>query len=74
MPKLTIILGRCFIALSAIKTAIKLKQNFGEAHYNLAVTYVALGDKKAVLEEYKILNTVDPVLAEKFGTTFLKQR
>ena len=61
-------------AVAAFKAAIQLKPNFGEAHFSLAVAYVALGDKKGVLEEYKILKTIDPVLAEKFGTTFLKPK
>jgi hypothetical protein len=34
---------------------------------------VALGDKKGVLEEYKLLKTIDPALAEKFSTAFLKR-
>jgi len=34
---------------------------------------VALGDKKGVLEEYKALKAIDPVLAEKFFAAFLKK-
>ena len=60
-------------AAASFKTAIKLKPNYGEAHFNLAVSYVALGDKKGVLEEYNALKTIDPALAEKFSTTFLKK-
>jgi tetratricopeptide (TPR) repeat protein len=59
-------------AVTSFKSAIKLRQNFAEAHFNLAVAYVALGDKKGVLEEYKTLKTIDPALAEKFASTFLK--
>jgi len=59
-------------AVASFKAAIALRPNFAEAHFNLAVAYVALGDKKGVLEEYKTLKTIDPALAEKFAATFLK--
>ncbi|MDQ1728119.1 MAG: hypothetical protein QOD33_244, partial [Pyrinomonadaceae bacterium] len=60
-------------AIAAFKTAIGLRANFGEAHFNLAVTYVALGDKKKVLEEYQVLKSVDPKLAEDFFGRFIKK-
>ena len=60
-------------AAAAFKTAIKLRPTYGEAHFNLAVAYVALGDKKGVLDEYKVLRAIDPGLAEKFFQAFLKK-
>ena len=35
------------------------------AHYNLGVVYLETGDKSSAIEEYKILKTLDPELANK---------
>ena len=60
-------------AVASFKAAIALRPNFAEAHFNLAVAYVALGDKKGVLEEYKTLKTIDPALQRNLLATFLKR-
>ena len=48
------------------------KRVYGEAHFNLALTYVALKDRKAALDEYNRLKKVDPKLAEDFFQRYMK--
>jgi hypothetical protein len=50
-----------------------LKPDYGEAHFNLAVAYVALKDRKGALDEYNLLKTLDPKLADDFFQRFLKR-
>jgi tetratricopeptide (TPR) repeat protein len=60
-------------AAASFKEAIKLKPDYGEAHFNLALTYVALGNRKAALDQYNKLKTVDPKLAEDFFQRHIKK-
>ena len=60
-------------AASAFKEAIRIKPDYGEAHFNLAVAYVALSDRKGALDEYNNLKTLDPRLADEFFKRFLKK-
>lgn len=46
-------------AIKAFKEAILKKADYGEAHYNLAVTYLILNDSKAALREYNVLKNID---------------
>jgi tetratricopeptide (TPR) repeat protein len=58
----------------SFKEAVRLKPDYGEAHFNLALTYVALKDRKAALDEYNRLKKVDPKLAEDFFQRYVKEK
>jgi protein O-GlcNAc transferase len=60
-------------AAASLKTAVRLRPNYAEAHFNLAVAYVALKDRKGALDEYNTLRTLDPKLADAFFQRFLKK-
>ena len=60
-------------AAASFKEAVKLKPDYSEAHYNLALSYVALGDRKNALDEYSKLKTLDPKLADDFFQKYLKK-
>jgi tetratricopeptide (TPR) repeat protein len=55
-------------AIEAYKEAIRIKPDFAEAHYNLGLTYLILGDKGSALDEYRILKDLDKDLANKLFT------
>ena len=42
-------------AAASFKTAVRLRPGYGEAHFDLAVAYVALKDRKGALDEYNVL-------------------
>ena len=46
-------------AIDAFKQAIRIKPDYALAHYRLGCTYLILGDKDSVMEEYKILKRLD---------------
>jgi len=50
-------------AIEAYKQAIRIKPDIAEAHYNLGVIYLVLNDRGSALEQYKILKTLDPEMA-----------
>ena len=52
-------------AAEAFRQAIKLKPGFADAHYNLGLVYLNLGDKTAATEECETLKKLDPVQATK---------
>jgi len=47
-------------AIIAFKKAVELKDDFTDAHYNLAVTYYALGQAKLAKTEYEIVVQLRP--------------
>jgi hypothetical protein len=49
-----------------------LKPDFVDAHFNLAVTYVLLKDRKGATEEYNTLKRLDPRRADDFAKRFLR--
>ncbi|MFQ6082465.1 MAG: tetratricopeptide repeat protein [Candidatus Aminicenantia bacterium] len=59
-------------ALKPLQRAAELNPNFTLAHYNLAITYFVLKDRFSANEQYKILRTLDPVLAEKLRKIIFK--
>src|SRR5437763_543547 len=66
-------LGRWHEAVTAVQQAIRLKPNDAEAHLNLGVAYLILGDRDSALEEYQILKTLDQNLAnDLFGFLFCR--
>jgi len=50
-------------AIAAFKEAIRVKPDYAEAHYNLAITYLILKDENAALREYSVLKNLDQKLA-----------
>jgi DNA-binding helix-hairpin-helix protein with protein kinase domain/Tfp pilus assembly protein PilF len=58
-------LGDNYPAVSCFRTAILLKYNDAEAHYQYAVVLNKVGTKEDVLKEYQKLLDLDPKVAEK---------
>jgi tetratricopeptide (TPR) repeat protein len=58
-------LGRWQEAVEALKQAVRLKSDYADAHCNLGVAYLKLGHRDAALEQYRILQKLDPGLAAK---------
>ena len=52
-------------AAEAFGEAVRLKPDYAQAHYELALAYLSQGDKEAALEEYTTLTTLNPKLAER---------
>ncbi len=57
-------------AAKAFKQATVANPNLAKAHYGLALAYQELGDEKAVVAEFRILETLDRGLARKLADTF----
>jgi tetratricopeptide (TPR) repeat protein len=57
-------------AAKAFKKAIELSPRMGKAHFGLSLAYVELGNTNGVLEQYRILETLDKNLARKLIETF----
>jgi len=45
--------------------AIQQRPNFGSAHYNLAMTYLAVNNRNGALQQYRILQRIDSTRATK---------
>ena len=63
-------IGRFRDAAEAFKKATQLAPGMAKAHYGLSLAYQELGMDKQLLEEYRILETLDKTLAKKLGQTF----
>jgi hypothetical protein len=63
-------LGRFRDAADAFKRAINLQPRMAKAHYGLSLAYQELNNTSGVLEEYKILESLDKTLAKKLAQTF----
>ena len=63
-------LGRFREAADAFRRAINLQPRMAKAHYGLSLAYQELDNTSGVLEEYKILESLDKVLAKKLAQTF----
>jgi len=57
-------------AEEAFKRAIRLRPNLAKAHYGLALAYQEMQRRDLLVDEYRILETLDPVLAKKLESTF----
>jgi len=57
-------------ASQAFKKAVRVRPNMAKAHYGLALTYQEMGKQDLVLEEYRILQTLDAGLAKKLSDSF----
>jgi hypothetical protein len=62
--------GRFREAADAFKKATTLNPRMAKAHYGLSLAYQELGQTSGVLEEYRILETLDRSLARKLAQTF----
>lgn len=63
-------LGRFRDAADAFKKATVLQPSMAKAHYGLSLAYQELNNTSGVLEQYKILETLDKTLAKKLAQTF----
>ncbi len=63
-------LGRFREAADAFKKAVALEPKMAKAHFGLSVAYQELGNTSGVMEEYRILETLDRSLAKKLAQTF----
>jgi tetratricopeptide (TPR) repeat protein len=63
-------LGRFANAKDAFKQAVFLDPKMAKAHFGLSLAYQELGDTRGVLEQYRILETLDKSLARKLMDTF----
>jgi len=57
--------GQAQEAIAAYQEAIKTRPNFAQPHLSLGVAYVTIGNKRAALEEYRTLKSLDPGRAER---------
>lgn len=63
-------MGRFKDAADAFKKAAELEPRLAKAHYGLALAYQELGMTAGLVEEYRILQTLDKSLAKKLEQTF----
>ena len=54
-------------AQEAFRQAIRLKPDYGRAFYNLGKCLLAMGNRDGALEQYNILQNIDPDWAEKLN-------
>nr|MDP6924761.1 tetratricopeptide repeat protein [Candidatus Scalindua sp.] len=52
-------------ATDSFKHAISINPDDADAHLSLGIAYLSLNDRNSALEQYKILKSLDPVLANK---------
>lgn len=57
-------LGRYQEAIASYQEAIRLQPDSAPAHASLGLAYLSLGNRIAALEEYKVLQRLDPKMAE----------
>jgi tetratricopeptide (TPR) repeat protein len=51
-------------AVEAFHQVLLITPGYGDAHYNIALCYVALGNGNAAFEEYQVLRGIDAAMAE----------
>lgn len=59
-------------AIEILNLAVLFQPNYARAHFILGLNYIFLGDKASALDEYKILKTLDPALANKLFNLIYK--
>ena len=57
-------------AAKAFKKAVTVRPNMAKAHYGLALAYQDMGKQDLLLEEYRILQSLDSGLARKLSDSF----
>jgi len=55
--------GRYSEAIEAYRAMTKLRPELAGAHYNLALTFIAINDKEGARREYDVLRTLNPAMA-----------
>ena len=63
-------MGRYRDAADAFKKAAVLEPRMSKAHYGLGLAYQELGMEKQLIEEYRVLERLDSLLAKKLAQTF----
>ena len=63
-------IGRFRDAADAFKKATVQQPTMAKAHYGLSLAYQELGMEKQLIDEYRILQTLDSALAKKLAQTF----
>jgi tetratricopeptide (TPR) repeat protein len=63
-------LGRYRDAADAFKKATVLAPRMAKAHFGLSLSYQELGNTSGLMDEYRILETLDKSLARKLAQTF----
>jgi tetratricopeptide (TPR) repeat protein len=63
-------LARFREAADGFKKATTLEPKMAKAHYGLSLAYQELGNESGLMEEYRILETLDRSLAKKLAQTF----
>ena len=62
--------GKMKDAAQAFKKAVNLRPSMAKAHYGLALAYQEMGKQDQLIEEYRILQTLDADLAKKLADSF----
>lgn len=62
--------GKMKEAAQAFKKAVTVRPKMAKAHYGLALAYQEMGKQDLLLEEYRVLQTLDAQLAKKLSDTF----
>ena len=62
--------GKVKDAADAFKKAVRVRPNLAKAHYGLALCYQEMDKQDLLLEEFRILQTLDAQLAKKLSDTF----
>ena len=64
--------GKIQEAIGHHHEALRIKPNLPEAHYSLGLAYLMIGNRDSALEEYRILKTINPDLANTLSQKILK--
>ena len=62
--------GKMKEAAQAFKKAVNVRPSMAKAHYGLALAYQEMGKQDQLIEEYRILQTLDAQLAKKLSDSF----
>jgi tetratricopeptide (TPR) repeat protein len=65
-------LGRFQEAIDGLNRALQIQPDFAEAHLNLSLTYLAMGNQEAALREYALVKRLDQQLANRISDLFPK--
>jgi tetratricopeptide (TPR) repeat protein len=63
-------LSRFAEAVQQYQIAIRQKTDYASAHFNLGMSFLALNNRNAALEQYRILQRIDQARATKLFNHF----